>query len=243
MDTMISSGYAEEVPHAEPPIDRSWYLPHYHVYSPAKPAKVRVVVDCSVRSRGSSLNGRAYQGPKLTTLLNVVLLCIIYSCVISGDVQAMYNQVKVPVGSRDMMRFLWNGRAYRKTSNLFGDSWCATSALYALRRVTQYDAVHSSDDVISAIRNGLYVEVLVLSYSCHDTAFSVWKEVKESVATRCFNVTNFVTNHLMLLASILDAAHAKEVKIFSEQSVTSISIFVPFGLLSPWLIYRIALLR
>ena len=244
MDTMISSGYAEEVPHTDPPSDRSWYLPQHHVYSPAKPAKVRVVFDCSVRSRGSSLNDRAYQGPKLTTLLNVVLLCIIYSCVISGDVQAMYNQVKVPVvGDRDMMRFLWNGRAYRKTSHLFGDSWCVISAVYALRRVKQYNAVHRSDDAISAIRNGLYVEDLVLIYSCPDRALSVWKEVKESLATRCFNVTNFDTNHLMLLASILDVARAKEVKIFPEQSVTSISIFYPFGLLSPWLIYGKALLR
>ena len=244
MDTMISGGYAEEVPHADPPRYRSWYLPHHQVYSPAKPAKVRVVFDCSVRSRGSSLNDRAYQGPKLTTLLNVVLLCIIYSCVISGDVQAMYNQVKVPVvGDRDMMRFLWNGRAYRKTSHLFGDSWCATRAVYALRRVTQYDAMHLSDGVISAIRNGLYVDDLLLSYSCPDRALSVWKEVKESLATRGFNVTNFVTYHLMLLASILDTARAKEVNIFPEQSVTSSSIFDPFCLLSPWLIYGKALLR
>ena len=138
--------------------------------NPLVTAKVRVVFDCSVRSRGSSLNDRAYQGPKLTTILNVALLCIILSCVISGDVQAMYNQVKVPVGDRDMMRFLWNGRAYRKTSHLFGDSWCATSAVYALRRVTQYDAMHLSDDVISAIRNGLYVDDLLLSYSCPDRA-------------------------------------------------------------------------
>ena len=213
------------------------------MYIPAKPAKVRVVVDCSVRSRGSSLNDRAYQGPKLTTLLNVVLLCIIYLCAISGDVQAMYNQVKVPVGDRDMMRFLWNGRAYRKTSHLFGDSWCATRAVYALRRVTQCDAMHLSDDVISAIRNGLYVDDLLLSYSCPDRALSVWKEVKESLATRGFNVNNFVTYHLMVLASILDAARAKEVKIFPEQSVTSSSIFDPFCLLSPWLIYGKALLR
>ena len=240
---MISSGYAEEVPHAEPPSDSSWYLPHHHVYSPAKPAKVRVVVDCSVRSRGSSLNDRVYQGPKLTTLLNVVLICIIYSCVISGDVQAIYNQVKLPVGDVDMMRFLWNGRAYRKTSHLFGDSWCATRAVYALRRVTQYDPVHRSDDVTSAIRNGLYVDDLLLSYSCPDRALSVWKEVTESLATRGFNFTNFVTYHLMLLASILDAARAKEVKIFPEQSVTSSSIFDPFCLLSPWLIYGKALLR
>ena len=228
MDTMISSGYAEEVPHADPPSDSSWYLPHHHVYSPAKHAKVRVVVDCSVRSRGSSLNDRVYQGPKLTTLLNVVLLCIIYSCVISGDVQAISNQVKPPVGDVDMMRFLWNGRAYRKTSQLFGDSWCATRAVYALRRVTQYDPVHRSDDVISAIRNGLYVADLLLSYSCPDRALSVWKEVTESLATRGFNFTNFVTYHLMLLASILDAARAKKVKIFPEQSVTSSSIFDPF---------------
>ena len=113
----------------------------------------------------------------------------------------------------------------------------------ALRRVTQYDAMHLSDDVISAIRNGLYVDDLLLSYSCPDRALSVWKEVKESLATRGFNVTNFVTYHLMLLASILDAARAKEVKIFPEQSVTSSSIFDPFCLLSPWLIYGKALLR
>ena len=218
MDTMISSSYAEEVPHAEPPSGRTWYLTHHDVYSPAKPDKVRVVFDCAAHSRGSSLNDRVYQGPKLTTLLNVVLLiCIMYSCVktvISGDVQAIYNQVKIPVGDVDMMRFLWNDRAYRKTSQLFGDSWCATHAVYALRRVTQYDPVHRSHDVISAIRNGLYVDDLLLSYSCPDRALSVWKEVNESLATRGFNVTNFVTNHLMLLASILDAARAKGVKIF-----------------------------
>ena len=67
--------------------------------------------------------------------------------------------------------------------------------------------------------------------------------MKESLATRGFNVTNFVTYHLMLLASILDAARAKEVNIFPEQSVTSSSIFDPFCLLSPWLIYGKALLR
>ena len=142
-----------------------------------------------------------------------------------------------------MMRFLWNGRAYRNTSQLFGDSWCATRAVYALRRVTQYDPVHRSDDVISAIRNGLYVDDLLLSYSCPDRALSVWKEVKESLATRGFNIINFVTYHLMLLASIRDAAREKEVKIFPDQSVTSSSIFDPFCLLSRWLIYGKALLR
>ena len=218
MDTMISSSYAEEVPHVEPSSGRTWYLPHHDVYSPAKPDKVRVVFDCAAHCRDSSLNDHVYQGPKLTTLLNVVLLiCIMYSCVISGDVQAIYNQVNLPVGDVYMMRFLWNGRAYRKTSQLFGDRRCATRAVYAIRRVTQYDPEHRSDDVISAIRNALYVDDLLLSYSCPDRALSVWNEVKESLATRGFNVTNFVTYHQVLLASILDDARAKVVKIFPEQ--------------------------
>ena len=221
MDTMISSGYAEEVPYTEPPSGRTWYLPHHNVYNPAKPDKVRVVFDCAARSRGFSLNDLADQGPNLTTLLNDVLLNYrLYPYVISGDVQAMYNQVKLPVEDRDMVRFLWNGRVYRMTSHLFGCIWCASSAVYALRRVTQDADLHLSDDAISAIRTGFYVDDLLLSYSCPDRALSVWKEVKEGLATRGFDVTKFVTNHPQLSASIPDAERAKEVEISPEQSIT-----------------------
>ena len=221
MDTMLNNGYAEEVPPAEPPSGRTWYLPHNHVYNRAKPDKVRVVFDCAARSRGISLNDLAYQGPNLTTLLNDVLLNYrLYPYIISGDVQAMYNQVKLPVEDRDMMRFLWNGRVYRMTSHLFGGIWCASSAVYALRRVTQDADVHLSDDAISAIRTGFYVDDLLLSYACPNRALSVWNEVKEGLATRGFNVTKFVTNDPSLLASIPDSERAKEVTIFSEQSIT-----------------------
>ena len=168
MSTMISNGYAEEAPHADPPSGRMWYLLHHHVYNPAKPDKVRVVFDCAARSQGLSLNDLAYQGPNLTTLLSDILLNYrLYPYVISGDVQAMYNQVKLPVEEGDMMRFLWNGKVYRMTSHLFGGIWCASSAVYALRRVTQDADVHLSDDAISAIRTGFYVDDLLLSYSCH----------------------------------------------------------------------------
>ena len=117
-----------------------------------------------------------------------------------------------------------DGRAYRKSSHVFADSWCATSAVYALHRVTPCDYVHISDDVIPAIRNGFYVDDLLLSYSCPDRAL---KEVKESLATRCFNVTNFVTNYLMFIASILGAARAKEVKIFPDQSSRAVIFSIP----------------
>ena len=95
-----------------------------------------------------------------------------------------------------------------------------SSAVYALRRVTQDADLHLSDDAISAIRTGVYVDDLLLSYSCPDRALSVWKEVKKGLATQGFNVTKFVTNHPPLLASIPDAERAKEVKIFSEQYIT-----------------------
>ena len=191
------------------------------MYNPAKPDKVRVVFDYTARSQGLSLNDLAYQGPNLTTLLSDVLLNYrLYPYVISGDVQAMYNQVKLPVEDRDMMRFLWNGKVYRTTPHWFGGIWCASNAVYALRRVTQYADLHLNNDAISAICTGVYVDDLLLSYSCPNKAISVWKEVKEGLARRGFNVTKFVTNHPPLLASIPEIERAKEVKILSEQSIT-----------------------
>ena len=127
MSTMISIGYAEEAPYADPTSGRMWYLPHV----------VRVVFDCAACSQGIYLNDLAYEDPNLTTLLNDVLVSYrLYSYVISGDVQAMYNQVKLPVKDRDTMRFLWNGKVYRMTPHLFGGIWCTSSAVYVLRRVT-----------------------------------------------------------------------------------------------------------
>lgn len=54
MGNMIGKGHASPVPVAEIEKDRCcvWYLPHFGVYHPKKPSKVRVVFDASAEFEG-----------------------------------------------------------------------------------------------------------------------------------------------------------------------------------------------
>jgi hypothetical protein len=59
MDDVVMSGDVEEVPKGESP---KWFVPHHCVMHPKK-GKLRVVLDCSARFRGTSINNNLLQGP------------------------------------------------------------------------------------------------------------------------------------------------------------------------------------
>ena len=57
MMDLLDRGYAEEVDadDTSDQIGRIWYLPHYGVYHPHKPSKIRIVFYCSAKYKGVSL--------------------------------------------------------------------------------------------------------------------------------------------------------------------------------------------
>ena len=152
VEKMLTSGYAEKVPQAEikRQTGRMWYLPHHGVTSDKKPGKLRIgvtsdkkpgklriVFDCAAKFEGESLNDKCYQGPDLNNkLLTVLLNFRLHPVGIMGDIEAMYNQVKISIKDRDALRFIWFKDDeiihYRMTFHLFGGVWCASVATYAL---------------------------------------------------------------------------------------------------------------
>ena len=55
-----------------------------------------------------SLNSELLQGPDLTNSLAGILLRFRQDPVaVMGGVQSMFHQVRVPVGNRDSLQFLW----------------------------------------------------------------------------------------------------------------------------------------
>ena len=69
MENMIEKGFAEKVkPDASSSSDTEqrevWYIPHYGVYHPKRPTKVRVVFDCAAEFKVESLNKDLLQGPE-----------------------------------------------------------------------------------------------------------------------------------------------------------------------------------
>ena len=77
---------------------RTWYLPHHPVLNPNKPGKVRRVCDAAAKYQGSSLNSHLVS--VLDLLNNLVGICMRFreeKVALSGDIEAMFNQVAVPL--------------------------------------------------------------------------------------------------------------------------------------------------
>lgn len=145
MRDIISSGDAE----LAPPLSEgktAWYIPHHGVYHPKKPAKLRVVFDCSAKFLGVSLNDTLLTGPDMINSLvgvlcrfrkeNVAIIC---------DIERMFHQFSVCPDMRNYLRFLWwqdgqldkEPREYRMAVHLFGASSSPGCANFGLKYLAQ----------------------------------------------------------------------------------------------------------
>ena len=213
---LVKDGHAEAVPDGEiQAAGKVWYLPHQAVLTDKKPDKVRVVFDCASKFQGESLNMKCFQGPDFNNKLhNVLLRFRQHQFAFTGDVVAMYNQVKIPIYDRNALRFLWDGdgilRHFRMTSHLFGGIWCASSATYALRRtLLDFDAEH---EIADTIRNNFYVDDCLKSVQSKAEVLRISEGVKNVLGQAGFKLTKFVANHPDLLQCIPEEERAKEVK-------------------------------
>lgn len=184
--------------------------------SPKKPEKVRIVYDCASQYQGQSLNDRVLQGPDLVNkLLHVLLRFRQHTYALQADIEAMYNQVIIPVRDRDALRFLWvkDGSLlhYRKKVHLFGGVWCASSSTYALRR-TVLDNPDVHQLVRDTIFRNMYVDDCIKSFDNKIDVKIVVDGVTRLLKEGGFNLTKFVVNDDELLEQIPVEKRASVVK-------------------------------
>ena len=85
-----------------------WYLPHNGVYHHNKPGKIRVLFDLSAEHHCVSINKELLPGSDLTNQIVGVLLCSREEPIaVTGDIEALFHQVKVPEKQRNYIRFIW----------------------------------------------------------------------------------------------------------------------------------------
>lgn len=84
-----------------------WYLPHNPVFHPQKLGKVRVVVNCAAKFKGTSLNDQLFQGPDLANgLLGIIIGFRQEPIAMVADVEGMFHQVRMVPDDSRALRFL-----------------------------------------------------------------------------------------------------------------------------------------
>ena len=82
--------------------------PHNGVYHHNKPGKIRVLFDLSAEHHCVSINKELLPGSDLTNQIVGVLLCSREEPIaVTGDIEALFHQVKVPEKQRNYIRFIW----------------------------------------------------------------------------------------------------------------------------------------
>ena len=141
-EKMLKKGYTEPVQTNNKSL--KWYLLHRSIINVNKPDKLLVVFDCSAKSNQICLKDMVLKSPDLmNNLLGVLLRFCCGPIAVAGDIEAMYNQVRVTPDDHNKLCFLFwpNGDIckqpveYRMYVHLFRGSWSPCTANYAMKRV------------------------------------------------------------------------------------------------------------
>ena len=220
----IEQGYAEHVC-KDTTNETVWYLPHHPVTNPNKPGRVRAVFDAAASYKGKSLNDTLVTGPDLlNNLVGVITRFRRYPYVITGDVEAMFHQVRVPENERRYLRFLWSQntnerpKVYQMTSHIFGakDSPCCAS--YALRRTAVDNKDKYSAEAVKSINRDFYMDDLLKSLQSAEMAMSLIDEIPKLVKEGGFRLTKLYCNHAEVLhhVPVEERAKSKDARLESD---------------------------
>ena len=197
------------------------YLPHHEVYHANKPGKIHVVFDLSAEFHGTSINKALLPGPDLTNqIVGVLLRFTEKEITVTGDIEAMYHQVKVPENQRCFLRFLWWKNSdsikvivdHEMAAQVFGSISSPFCSNYVLKKTAADNIKKYGEDVSSILRRNFYVDDLLKILPSAKIAVDMIYKVKSSCKEGGFNLTKFSSNDIEVLKSIPDEFRKDGVK-------------------------------
>lgn len=194
MERLINNGYAREV-RGDELAERTWYLPHFGVFNPNKPSRVRLVFDAAAKVRGSCLNDYLLKGPDLLQPLLAVLMKFREQEIgVKGDISDMFLRVKGRRQDRDAQRFLWRGKdrvsepqEYVMESLVFGVESSPCSAIHVKNKnAEEFSKV--APEAASSIVSKSYMDDYLAGCDTEAEAIELVKDVRRINQTGGFHM-------------------------------------------------------
>ncbi|XP_005167247.1 uncharacterized protein [Danio rerio] len=201
----------------------SWYLPHHLVHHNNK---ARLVFNCSYQYRGLALNEHLLPGPILgPSLLGVLLRFREHTVAISGDIKAMFHQIRLLPEDRSLLRFLWRDMKKNEEPNVFewqvlpfGTTCSPCCATYALQRHVKDNCV-GYEDVQMSVEQAFYVDNCLQSLNCPEKARSLIDRMRSHLSSGGFEIRQWASNIPQVIEHLPIEARAASTELWvSEHS-------------------------
>ncbi|XP_044761992.1 uncharacterized protein LOC123319195 [Coccinella septempunctata] len=232
IESYLRKGYARKLSAEEASEEgpRCWYLPHFGVINPNKPAKLRLVFDAASKSCGTSLNENLLAGPDLLQpLVEVLIKFRQQKITFCSDVREMFHQVKIITSDQCSQRFLWREGNTEKPHDVyemqvmtFGATCSPTCAQFVknlnARQLTQ------RQDILDAIEMKHYVDDYLDCTDTVDEALEKIFEVKRIQNLGGFELVDWTSNSkdVMDALSTQEDFICKDLDLDSDRSIQRI---------------------
>lgn len=211
---LISGGYVVRLGEGEERAsNESWFIPHHLVHRNGKP---RLVWDCSFVHNGLSLNEQLLAGPTLgPSLIGVLLRFRQYAVAISGDIRAMFHQVRLLPDDQPILRFVWRNLQREQQPGIY--QWCVlpfgtTSspccATFALQRHAK-DHIEGNEDIFQSIERCFYVDNCLQSLPTPKSAKLLIDKLRQVLTSGGFEIRQWASNVPTVVAHLPSTARSE----------------------------------
>ncbi|XP_038063201.1 uncharacterized protein LOC119733910 [Patiria miniata] len=177
---------------------QGWYIPYHVVYSSGKH---RLVFNCSFTFAGQNLNEVLLAGPTLgPSLLEVLLRFRQRRVAVSGDITAMFHQIRLSPSERRAFRFLWWDEASEKWVVVewvvlpFGAACSPCCATFALQKHAR-DFNQQYPLVRDTIEQETYVDNQLASRDTVEQARNLVNSTRQCLQEAGFQMVKYASSH------------------------------------------------
>ncbi|XP_053686701.1 uncharacterized protein LOC128736247 [Sabethes cyaneus] len=225
-----AKGYAHRItPEEQSSTDPSkvWYLPLGVVQNPKKPNKLRLIWDAKARVGGTSFNDMLLKGPDLlVSLMEVLLRFRQGNIAVVGDIKEMFHQIRIRDDDKQAQRFIFRQspetepQEYVMDVATFGAS-CSPSLAQFIKNKNASEFAGAFSRAAKAITQNHYVDDLLDSVDTEEEAILLVNEVKHIHLQAGFEIRNFCSNSVGVLASIGEPVARRQISMNLEKSPES----------------------
>ncbi|XP_055614842.1 uncharacterized protein LOC129761157 [Toxorhynchites rutilus septentrionalis] len=229
MAEYVQKGYVRKLTEKELKTRRlcEWYLPVFPVFNPNKPGKLRLVWDAAATVQGISLNSVLLKGPDhMASLLSVLIQFREFRVAVCGDIREMFHQIMIRREDQYFQLFFWKENedndppdVYIMKVMTFGACCSPATAQYVIN-INAKRFEHECPQAVNAIVKNHYVDDMLASVETNEDAVKLVQDVKRIHAAGGFEMRNWLSNSLAVLASVQEEVTNEKNLGFGEENAT-----------------------